>query len=116
MTRIDEHGHGLLESIVALTLFLTVLIPASQAWMRFLKTQDSRLHSEAIDLAVVTMEELLHRLDTVREGTLDSEPSGRLRASATVRFEERLACVMVTVTHHTKADTLYQLYTERVIP
>lgn len=109
----NEQGYSLIESIVAMTLFLSVLVPISSAWVYFMKTQDIRIQSMAIDVAVDAMEGQLHEQGNQKEGRIESmHPSG-MNVVTEIRFESELAKIDVFVLSRTSVDTLYRLYTER---
>lgn len=109
----NELGYSLIESIVAMTLLLSVLAPISSAWVYFMKTQDSHLQSLAIDVAVDAMEGQLYMQGNRSEGRFESTHPSGLNVVTEIRFESDLARIHVLVLRPSSADTLYQLYTER---
>jgi type II secretory pathway pseudopilin PulG len=109
----NEQGYSLIESIVAMTLFLSVLVPISSAWVYFMKTQDIRMQSTAIDAAVHAMERQIHEQGNQIEGRIESTHPSGLHVVTEIRFELELAKIDVYVLSRASTDTLYRLYTER---
>jgi type II secretory pathway pseudopilin PulG len=109
----NEQGYSLIESIVAMTLLLSVLAPISAAWVYFMKTQDSHIQGLAIDVAVDAMEGQLYEQDNRSEGRFESTHPSGLNVVTEIRFESDLVGIHVFVLRSSSADTLYRLYTER---
>lgn len=115
MNILCEKGTTLTETLVAMVILLSVLVPLIATWVFFTRTQDNRFYSEAIDVAVEKMEYVLARNSFEPIDAVVSTASG-LKVTTKISHQERMATIQVYVVSAHRDDTLYTLQTVRWLP
>lgn len=116
MNILCEKGTTLTETLVAMVILLSVLVPLTATWVYFTRTHDNRLYSEAIDVAVKKMETVLANntyVESVETGEL--LPSG-LKVNTNISHSENWAFIQIQVISGNTGNTLYVLQTVRWLP
>jgi hypothetical protein len=113
-TRASESGHTITEAVVALSLLLTVLVPATASVAYLVASDRSSVVSEALGVAQAAMEETLSHPQLIETGwTRDGE---RWRVQVTAQSDGPLVTLTASATRPGKAEPVVSLTTLRLRP